>query len=226
MKKFISMLLVGIMCISLCACGGESSPKLTAEEEIIGKWVYDTGITTWNFVFNEDMTCSYWAGAREPENSTYKMENGELVIEDLDWKLYYELSDEEMRFWQDTTHDDGSRSEWEFTKDTTYNSSDITTLALTEEMLDEIEEEYTDSDFSLMLLAYLTLSYEDFEFTDWEFTDSEKTDPYTYVVYGVVYAEDNYGEKYYQNTDVIFTAVEDTEEASGYKIKWDVEFVE
>lgn len=83
------------------------------------------------------MTCSYWSGVREPENSTYKMEKGELIIADLDWNFYYEMVNDELVFWQDTTHSDGSRSEWTFTRDSTYNPSDITTLVLTEDMLDE-----------------------------------------------------------------------------------------
>lgn len=224
MRKIISIILMLAICLSLAACSVGSDSKLTAEEAIIGKWIYNTGFTTWNFVFNTDMTCSYWSGAREPNLSKYKMENGEIVIEGLDWKLYYELLDGKMKFWQDTPHDDGSRSTWEFTKDTTYNPSDITSLALTDIMVDEIEEKYTASSFTAVLLAYLTLNYKELEFTDWEVTKAKKADPYTYVVYGVLYAKDNYGQKYRQNANVIFTAVNDTTE-SGYSIKWNVELI-
>lgn len=50
------------MCVFLFACGEpgskiiaeeEISPSITVEEEIIGKWIYYTGFTTWSFVFNE-----------------------------------------------------------------------------------------------------------------------------------------------------------------------------
>lgn len=206
-----------------CGCG---SNEKKAQEEIVGKWVYHTGFTTWNFVFNEDMTCTYWAGTREPRDSTYKMENGKLTIEDLDWDLYYELSKGNIRFWQDTQHDDGSRSQWEFIKDNTYNPSDSKNLALTENMVEEIEAEYKGAHFSTILLTYLSMKYDNLDFTDWKVTNAEKTDPYTYVVYGVVYAENNYGEKYYQNTNITFTVGEDAEESKGYSIDWDIEFVE
>lgn len=231
MKKIIALVLVMLMCLSFAACGGESlskeeSPKLTAESEIIGKWQYYTGFTTWNFIFNEDMTCSYWSGVNEPDYSTYKMDNGELFIEGLDWQLYYELSDGVMRFWQDSLHSDGSRSTWEFSKDTTYDPSDVTGIILTEQMIDEIEQEYTSSTFPDVLLAIMTLRYENLEFTDWEMTNAKKIDQYTFVLYGVLYAKDNYGQYYKQNSNVIFTAVEDAEKESGYSIDWDVEFVD
>lgn len=229
MKRLVALLLALVMCLSLCACGGGSSSKdfeSTAEDEIIGKWVYNTGITTWNFVFNEDMTCSYWAGTREPSNSTYTMENGELVIKGLKWDLFYEFANGKIRFWNNTTHDDGSQSQWEFTKDTTYDPSAITGLALTAEMIEEIEAEYNAEYFPTIILTYLTLKIDDLEFTDWEVTKAKKTDPYTYVVYGILYAKDNYGKKYYQNSNVIFTVVEDAKEASGYSIKWDIKFTD
>lgn len=224
MKKKLVFLLTTLMCVFLFACD-ESSSKKTAEEEIIGKWIYYTGFTTWNFVFNEDMTCSYWSGASEPKNTTYEMKNGELTIAGLDWNFYYEILNEELKFWQDTTHSDGSKSEWKFTKDITYNPADITTLVLTKDMLDEIEEEYTSSSFSTILLFYMNQRYKNFEFTDWKITKSKKKDPYTYVVYCVLYAKDNYGDKYYQNSNIIFTAVEDDKEKSGYCIQWDIELV-
>ena len=219
-KKLVFLPLVTLICIFLFACGGLSS-KVTAEEEIIGKWTYYTGFTTWNFIFDEDMTCSYWSGANEPTNTTYEMGNGKLIIADLDWNFYYEIVNEELEL---STHDDGSRSEWKFTKDSTYDPADITTLALTEDMLDEIEEKYTSSSFSETLLFYMSTIYKDLEFTDWEITKSQKKDPYTYVVYGKLYAKDNYGDNYKQNSNIIFTVVEDTEGENGYSIKWDVEF--
>ena len=221
MKKKLGVLLVTIICVFLSACGGA-----TAEEEIIGRWTYNTGITTWNFVFNEDMTCSYWAGAKEPQNSTYKMESGELTIDNSDWEFYYEIKGKELQFRYEAMYDDGTKKIWRFVKDTTYNPKDITSLALTKSMLAEIEEEATSASFYQKLLLFMNLQYEDLEFTEWKITDMKKTDPYTYVVYGVLYARNNYGEKYYQNSNVIFTMVEDAEKENGYSIKWEIKLVE
>lgn len=231
MKRKITILLLTILSLFLFACGKESkeaNQKITVEEAIIGKWEYHTGFTTWNFIFNEDMTCSYWSGVSEPEESTYTMENESLIVEGLEWDFYYKLENEELRFWNETLHDDGSRSEWEFTKDTTYNPEEQpSTLFLTDDMLDEIEEKYTSSSMLLQLQILLNASYdEDFEVVDWEVGNAKKTDPYTFVVYGKLYIEDNYGEKYYQNTNITYTAVEDSEEESGYSIERDVDFVD
>ena len=47
-----------------------------------------------------------------------------------------------------------------------------------------------------------------------------------FILYILIYAKDNYGEKYRQNVNITFTVEEDQEEESGYSIKWVLEFVE
>lgn len=234
MKKILSLLLAFAVCVSLCACGGseaqidsdESSPAddLTPEEAIVGKWYYNTGITVWNFVFNEDGSCRYWSGNKESNHSTYSLRDNVLTIEGLDWELAYALSDGEFEWY--LTHEDGDK--WYFTKDDSYDPNAITSLELTSAMVDEIEAEIESEDFETLILFYEQLTFEsdkDFTFTDLEISNHKKTSQYEYTAFGTIYAEDNYGDLYKQNVDIVFTAEEDSEEDSGYSIKWDIEFV-
>ena len=51
MKKTLSLLLALVMCLSVCACGGEKDPVAEKEEMIVGEWLFDNGYT---IIFNAD----------------------------------------------------------------------------------------------------------------------------------------------------------------------------
>lgn len=228
MKKFILLVLSLAMLFSLCACGSSTpneSADISPEKAIVGKWCYNTGITTWNFIFNEDGSCSYWSGNKESTQTTYIIENDKIHIADLDnWDFSYTIT--EGKFELLVTQESGNI--WRFTKDNTYDPSAITTLELTDEMIDEIEAKINDKDFIILYLATQQLTFksdEDLTFTDLEIASQKKTSQYTYTVFGTIYAKDNYNKKYRQNVNIVFTAVEDNKEDTGYSIKWNSEFV-
>lgn len=107
-KNIVAILLVLALCLSLCACGS----KMKAEDEIVGMWTYDTPFTTWTFVFEADNTCTYWSGVIDPKDTTYTMDDGELVVDNLDWEFHYELLDDGLDLW----HTLDSGTEWHFVK--------------------------------------------------------------------------------------------------------------
>ena len=80
---------------------------------------------------------------------------------------------------------------------------------------------------NIFLLA-VTLTYEEtgLTFTDVKITKKKQEDRYTYIAYGVIYAKDNYDEKYKQNINLVYTAVKSEEEECGYEIMWDLIFVD
>lgn len=51
MKKFIALLLVAIMCLSLVACSDVKDPAKEKDELIVGEWLFDNGYT---IIFNAD----------------------------------------------------------------------------------------------------------------------------------------------------------------------------
>lgn len=219
MKKIIYSLLFFILVISsICGCG-----SIKAEKEIIGKWTYNTGLATWNFVFNEDGTCSHWSGTNEPDNSTYSMGDGILKVDDLEgWNFYYTIENNEFNFY----HDMEEYNDWKFKKDYTYNPDTPKSLALTEDMIEEIEDKIESDEFETVILISQGAKFKDYTFTSVEFKNHKKTDPYTYKLYGVLYAEDNYGDKYRQNFDVTFIAVNDSSTKTGYSIDWTLQLVD
>ena len=99
-------------------------------------------------------------------------------------------------------------------------------LELTNEMLNEIKEDINDEDYELLTLTVLKLCYplEDYNYTKFEVTNKKQTDDYTYKVYAKIHYEDNYGGKYYDTMDVVYTAEEDTDETKGYSIRTNYEF--
>ena len=99
-------------------------------------------------------------------------------------------------------------------------------LKLTNEMLKEIKAKINDEHYELMTLTVIKLLYklEDYNYTDFVITNQKQTDNYTYKVYAKLYYEDNYGSKYYDTIDVVYTVEEDSEETKGYSIKTNYEF--
>lgn len=99
-------------------------------------------------------------------------------------------------------------------------------LELTNEMLNEIKEDINGEHYELITLTVLQKFYplEDYDYTKFEITNKKQTDDYTYKVYGKVYYEDNYGGRYYETMDIVYTAEEDTEETKGYSLDIDYEF--
>lgn len=203
-----------------------STSEIVEKAAISGKWDYNTGFTVWHFIFDRDNSCRYWSGNRESNNTTYVLNNGNLVIDGLDWEFQYQILENGTL---ELCHIQEDGDKWHFTKDTAYAPNAMTTLELTSEMVDEIENKIEDDDFETLVLFYeqMTAGKElDVTFTGMDIKNHKKTSQHTYTAFGTVYAEDNYGKKYYQNIDIVFTAEEDAEEATGYSIKWDVEFVD
>ena len=60
MKKVISLLLALVMCLSLCACGGNETPTEAekADLKIIGTWKTDPSYNDYVMVINDDNTGS------------------------------------------------------------------------------------------------------------------------------------------------------------------------
>ena len=88
MKKELLFGLLLFLCFTLVGC--------KKKESIIGKWVYSTAF---EYVFNEDKTCSYvgkkctyaidndklfilYEGNTDPFETTFKIENNKLIIKD------------------------------------------------------------------------------------------------------------------------------------------------
>lgn len=99
-------------------------------------------------------------------------------------------------------------------------------LELTNEMLNEIKRQVTGEKYELIMLALIKMHYklEDYTYTDFEVTNKKQTDDYTYKVYAKIHYEDNYGGRYYDTMNVIYTAKEDAEEEKGYSIVPKFEF--
>ena len=118
MKKFVAVLLVALMALSLIACGSSKSGK--DDNSIIGTWELDDGIDeeskqmvalmkafgmTMSITFNADGTGTMDSAMGDEKESTpfnYTYENGVLKIEDAeteegqtirveDGKLYLEM---------------------------------------------------------------------------------------------------------------------------------------
>lgn len=229
MKKPLLIVLTLAMLFSLCACGsGESNaPEIKPEEAIIGKWDYALTFSDFHFVFNSDGNVKHWSNNNESKYDKYTIDGDKIIIDNLadEWDIRYKI--ENGMFEVYLIEEDGDIST--FSKDESYDPEAITTLELTEEMVDEIEEKINDSKFKLVVLTYETMAFKgdkDLTFTDLDITNQKKTSQYEYTAFGVIYAKDNYGEKYRQNVNITFTVEEDQEEESGYSIKWVLEFVE
>ena len=125
MKKALSLILVLVMCLSLCACGGEKKVKKEliqrpwSYEEMV-KTTYEDGssistreVTEYNFSnsgtvgYYHSVDCYYIGGqsniSKEKKNGTYTIEKDEIIISYDDGKdtiLKYEYNNGELKIYQ------------------------------------------------------------------------------------------------------------------------------
>lgn len=226
MKRISSFFLSAIICLSLCACGSVGKgPNPT--EEIVGEWLWDTGFVTWHFIFDADGTCHYWNGNKEIKYSNYTIgDDKHICIDNLDWDFYYEIDENTFALY----YDRGKNRNVKFVKNQDYVPSDLIFVELDKDICKEIKakiEEDVETDKDIFLLGVTLASRETgLTFTDISITKKQKEDPYTYIAYGVIYAEDNYGKRYKQNINIVYNAVKNEEEACGYELSWNLKFVD
>ncbi len=89
MKKLISLLIILIMCFSLCACAED--PNKVLQEKLLGTWYSEDTVDSsvqWYYIFNEDGTCiTGFSLAGEEIDSlkgspvNYTIENEKIYIE-------------------------------------------------------------------------------------------------------------------------------------------------
>ena len=161
MKKLSALILVILILVTFAGCGektGEKEPQYTAEQAIIGKWIYHTGFTTWNFVFNADGTCSYWSGINESDYSTYTMTDGNLRVEDLeDWEFYYTFENDILNLY----HAMDEYVDWKFLHVPMDEPRD--TLMLTSEMVKDIKAKIEDDTYEIALQFTLQTIVKDYD---------------------------------------------------------------
>ncbi|MBQ2861777.1 MAG: hypothetical protein IJE83_03200 [Oscillospiraceae bacterium] len=220
MKKILALILTFVMLVSFCGCGPDKKePQYTEDQAIVGKWIYYTGFTTWNFVFNADGTCSYWSGINESKNSTYTMADGNLYVEALEeWEFYYTFENNILNLYHTMEEDD----DWKFSHVPIDEPRD--SLMLTSEMVNDIKEKIEDDTYEIALQFTLQTIIKDYNILGVEIKSHEKIDQYTYAAYLIVDFEDNYGDKFYDKLELHYTVVEDAKEPKGYAI--DIDFAE
>lgn len=222
MKRVGALFLAVIMAVSLCACGEK---ELNPSDEIVGEWLWDTGIVTWHFIFNEDGTCHYYNANRPIKYSTYRItDDNDINVSGLNWDLYYEIKENTFTLY---CADKGRIVR--FVKNSDYIPQSLAFVELDENICEEIEKEIEEDietdNYAFLVAVTLTHRELGLTFTDIRITKKQKQDPYTYIAYGIIYAEDNYGRQYKQDINIVYTAEKSEEEECGYELNYNLIFV-
>ena len=187
MKK-ISILLVLVMALSLCACGGKQDDLAKKTENVI----------------------SVESAISELEDSSTLTKINEV------YQMYQALNYDE----KDSVENISKLKE--------FINVDTGAFTLSATYLSEIKAE--ESLLSRTIPAYCGLYFrkmgQNYRFSDFTITNQRQTDQYSYTYFGVVHAQDDYGKNYKQNVSVVYTVIIDAEEAKGYALDWDVNFVD
>ena len=119
MRKALSLILALVMCLSLCACGGNSK-NIDPQIEVLGKWTYDTGNCVWTYIFYSDGSCTYCSSTNTPLTTTTYYLVGEKIVVEMtasngmrcDWEFTYKVKRGKFIL---------CYGDWEFTKDKDYS---------------------------------------------------------------------------------------------------------
>jgi len=215
MKKFIKIALVLTFCVFLSGCGK------TVEDHLIGQWKYDTGLAVWDFVFEEDgavrfTSSRHWTVGTYEINEKRQSIRVSWVDEDDQDEHEWLFSYEETRDGIDLIHALG----WHFTKIKSYDARSERLEyekyeMMSEDVYDEVEALIKSGDAEDYAIRMLGIQYPDVTFQRLEITSGERNSYYTYSVYGKIYSQDKFGDKYVDKVEVMYRA---EKEADGYTI--------